>query len=141
MKRKPLNDLTSPLTGKSLSQHHPAAQITPFGSFGGETPRFRHTPGSDMRIAIRRPDGAWLFSNPHDPFSPYGVSEIDILPSPLSSTASLSSPVKSKGGGDSKSLRNLRSDYDHRYDSVLDLPLPPPAYGYDYSGYIPPFKN
>ncbi|PPQ86484.1 hypothetical protein CVT24_010254 [Panaeolus cyanescens] len=39
-----------------------------------------HTPGSDMRIALRRPDGAWHFADSRTPFTPVGVGEIDVLP-------------------------------------------------------------
>ncbi|KAF8181849.1 hypothetical protein BJ912DRAFT_979345 [Pholiota molesta] len=73
---------------------HPAANITPFGAVGpnagGRVPRFKHNPGADMRIAIRRPDGAWHFTDSRTPFTPAGVKEIDVVPSPVSSIASYS---------------------------------------------------
>jgi len=118
--------------GTSLDQSHPAARITPFGSPEGETPRFKHTPGADMRIAMRRPDGAWHFADPRMPFTPTGVSEIDIMPSPSSSTITLPSRVRTKEQ-EAKTSRDLRSGYDRDYDVNLS---PPPAYGYDFSGYL-----
>ncbi|GLB38004.1 hypothetical protein LshimejAT787_0410550 [Lyophyllum shimeji] len=132
--------LVGPPKGTSLEQSHPAARITPFGSPGGETPRFKHTPGSDMRIAMRGADGAWHFADPRTRFSPSGVSEIDVLPSPLSSrsTMTLPSPVRTKEQ-EAKSPANLRHGYD-RSEYDVDLNPPPPAYGYDYSGHLPPVK-
>ncbi|KAK7052875.1 hypothetical protein VNI00_004195 [Paramarasmius palmivorus] len=45
-------------TGKLLDRNHIAAKITPFGSNV-------HTPGENMRIASRLPNGAWQFSEPN----------------------------------------------------------------------------
>lgn len=126
----------SPPLGTSVDHYHPAARITPFGSPGGETPRFKHTPGADMRIAMRRPDGAWHFADPRSPFTPSGVSEIDVLPSPSSSTGMLPPRVRMKEH-EAKASRDLRYGYD--YD--IDLNPPPPAYGYDSGGYLPHTKN
>ncbi|KAF8058600.1 hypothetical protein FPV67DRAFT_509767 [Lyophyllum atratum] len=127
----------SPALGRTLDQSHPAARITPFGSPGGETPRFKHTPGADMRIAMRRPDGAWQFGDTRRPFTPSGVSEIDVLPSPSSSTGLL--PPRVRKEHEAKASRDLRYGHDHDYD--IDINPPPPAYGYDYSGYLPHVKN
>ncbi|KAG6864567.1 hypothetical protein C0991_008610 [Blastosporella zonata] len=44
-----------------------------------------HTPGSEMRVATRRPDGAWEFSDYPIPLSPSGASNTDVAPSPSSS--------------------------------------------------------
>lgn len=85
-----------------------------------------------MRIATRRPDGAWQFSDPQAPFTPTGVSEIDVLPSPSSSTASMLPPRSHRK--EREAAREARKEYDRDYD--LDLNPPPPAYGYDYGGYI-----
>ncbi|KAJ7644495.1 hypothetical protein FB45DRAFT_861831 [Roridomyces roridus] len=55
--------------GETVSRTHPAAlMITP--AEGNGTPRFVHTPGTNMRIANRRADGAWEFSDPRAPFTP-----------------------------------------------------------------------
>ena len=35
-----------------------------------------------MRIAIRRPDGAWHFADSRTPFTPVGVNELDVVPHP-----------------------------------------------------------
>ncbi|RDB20783.1 hypothetical protein Hypma_012214 [Hypsizygus marmoreus] len=123
--------------GTTLDRDHPAARITPFGAPGGETPRFivlivsEHTPGSDMRIAIRRPDGAWHFADPRTPFTPSGVSEIDVLPSP-SSSSSIKFPRRVHAKEyETKLSRELHMGYDD-----IEANPPPPAYHYDYGGYI-----
>ncbi|KAG6915845.1 hypothetical protein DXG01_009604 [Tephrocybe rancida] len=146
MKRRRSTDTTgdsesfvSPPPRRRIYRMHPAAHITPFGTPGGDSPRFKHTPGSDMRIAMRRPDGAWQFSDPRVPFAPAGVSDIDVLPSPSSYSGVLPPPHVQARDSDSKMLRDLHYAYDRHYD--FDIDPPPPAYGYDYSGYIPPRKN
>ncbi|KAF5374617.1 hypothetical protein D9615_008959 [Tricholomella constricta] len=125
----------SPKQGRRVDRSHPAALITPFGWPGGETPRFNHTPGSDMRIAVRRADGAWDFADPRAPFTPSGVSEIDVLPSPSSSTGKLLPRVRTK----EQESKASRYGYDREYD--VEIHPPPPAYGYDYGGYLPHAKN
>jgi hypothetical protein len=42
-----------------------------------------HVPGTNMRLATRRDDGAWVFSDPDpaSPFSPQGTSEVSPSPS------------------------------------------------------------
>jgi len=134
MKRRgSVDDIEGSRIGRKLDRSHPAAKVTPFGSSGGETPRYNHTPGADMRIAVRRPDGAWHFSDPRAPFTPSGVSDLDVLPSPASYTSTLPPSIRSKD--QLKSSRDLRDIYDRDYD--VDLQPPPPAYGYDYSGHVP----
>ncbi|KAG5651305.1 hypothetical protein H0H81_009130 [Sphagnurus paluster] len=133
------NSFTSPPLGRVLESSHPAARISPFGSPG---PRFRtpaqtlfgnfssvnllleHTPGSEMRIALRRPDGAWEFADPQTPFTSSGISAPEALHSP--SIASMLSPKARKKDYETYG-------YDRDYD--FDLSPPPPAYGHDYSGY------
>ena len=39
-----------------------------------------------MRIAFRRPDGAWHFGDSLTPFTPAGVNDIDVLRPPSTST-------------------------------------------------------
>ncbi|KIK05834.1 hypothetical protein K443DRAFT_674880 [Laccaria amethystina LaAM-08-1] len=82
-----------PYHGAPADGSHIASRISPFASEstspGGVVPRFQRTPGSDMRIAIRRPDGAWHFADSRTPFTPSGVSDIDVIPSPSSSTSFL----------------------------------------------------
>ncbi len=158
-----------------LDKDHPAAKIVPFGTPGTEAHLFRtfvfsflqdarlsrvagHTPGRDMRIAIRRPDGAWDFTDSSQPFTPTGVS--DICPSPMSSTATLiSSSQRHKGSTNTKTTvreykeqesrasQMIRLGYDARDNELEmeDLPLahPPPAYGQEptvgpYVTYRPP---
>ncbi|KAG5725271.1 hypothetical protein E4T56_gene12677 [Termitomyces sp. T112] len=128
---------TSPLQDMRLDHHHPAAQITPFGSVGDETegPRFKHIPGSNMRMATRRSDGVWQFHDTKDLFTPAGVSEIDVIP-----PAKERNPRVHPRTTDSKSSWNLSVHYDRHYQSSNDISLPPPVYGYNYSGYIPPHK-
>lgn len=141
-----------------LDKDHPAAKIVPFGTPGTEAHLFRHTPGRDMRIAIRRPDGAWDFTDSSQPFTPTGVS--DICPSPMSSTATLISSSKRHKGStttrstvqeykeqESRASQMIRLGYDARDGGLEmeDLPLahPPPAYGQEptvgpYVTYRPP---
>ncbi|TFK26314.1 hypothetical protein FA15DRAFT_299397 [Coprinopsis marcescibilis] len=74
--------MTGPFHGTTIwEREHPASQISPFGA-PRSTPRFDHQPGNDMRIAHRRPDGAWHFADPRTPFRPVGVSDIENTPSP-----------------------------------------------------------
>jgi len=70
-----------------VDEQHPARRVVPFGSPEGETPRFVHTPGENMRIATRRPDGAWDFIEPGGPLTPSGFRDTDSImpPSPSSS--------------------------------------------------------
>lgn len=159
-----------------LDKGHPAARIVPFGTPGTEGHFFRksllffaltnagitfiagHAPGQDMRIAIRRPDGAWDFTDPSEPFTPTGVSEIH--PSPTSSSTNLIPNSRRQKGSrstrsavmeykeqESRVSRMIRLGYDER-DNDLGmsdgpLPHPPPAYGQEptvgpYVTYRPP---
>ncbi|KAJ7205965.1 hypothetical protein GGX14DRAFT_643752 [Mycena pura] len=60
--------------GEIVSRAHPAAlMITPADGQG--TPRFVHTPGTNMRIATRRPDGAWEFADSRAPFTPLIIAD------------------------------------------------------------------
>ena len=132
-----------------LNLNHPAAQIAPFGSYshsGATRPRYsvysplfyffhqhapvEHTPGEDMRIAVRRPDGGWNFTS-QTPFEPSGVRDLDNVPSLKSSSASIASscsnwPIPPKKVFEVKDkLRGC--------DPYLDFDLsptvpPPPAY-------------
>ncbi|KAK0221205.1 hypothetical protein EDD85DRAFT_264305 [Armillaria nabsnona] len=96
-----------------VDRSHIASRITPFGAPGGETPQFVHTPGSNMRIANRRSDGVWTFSNPRAPFTPQGVG--DLAPA-------------SPWSRDKKGFRKGAFDaYEFEPDPSV---LPPPAYAY-----------
>jgi hypothetical protein len=149
---------TGPYHGIVVDKDHPAAIVTPFGSSAGEGPRFLHTPGSDMRIAVRRPDGAWQFSSPRSPFTPTGISEPSPLPSPaISSTyLPLGSPrpslsVKSNKELEVEAQRQKAKEerdkigYGFGYDDPAfegNLNPPPPAYGvYAYEGDGDPFAS
>ncbi|KAL6304962.1 hypothetical protein BKA93DRAFT_825299 [Sparassis latifolia] len=72
-----------------------ACRVTPFGSPGGEQPRFAHNPGENMRVAHRRSDGGWEFSDvEQDPLTP-----ADFTPPPRlsgSTRSSLSPSAKDK---------------------------------------------
>ncbi|PBK90399.1 hypothetical protein ARMGADRAFT_297065 [Armillaria gallica] len=96
-----------------VDRSHIASRITPFGAPGGETPQFVHTPGSNMRIANRRSDGVWTFSDPRAPFTPQGVG--DLTPA-------------SPWSRDKKGFRKGAFDaYEFEPDPSV---LPPPAYAY-----------
>ncbi|KAF7357438.1 hypothetical protein MSAN_01339800 [Mycena sanguinolenta] len=70
--------------GEVVSRVHPAAlMITPANGEG--TPRFVHTAGTNMRVATRRPDGAWEFADSRAPFTPSIIAD-------ASDTASISHP-------------------------------------------------
>ncbi|KAH9485784.1 hypothetical protein JR316_0002699 [Psilocybe cubensis] len=92
-RRQASGEIAGPYQGALIHSDHPATHITPFGAAGhhpgGTAPKFKHKPGEDMRIAIRRPDGAWHFTDSRTPFTPAGVTELEVTPSPASSSTSL----------------------------------------------------
>ncbi|TFK45119.1 hypothetical protein BDQ12DRAFT_674159 [Crucibulum laeve] len=145
LKRRQANGAASgPYHGTVVNEEHPSAQITPFGSPGSETPQFRHTPGSGMRIAIRRPDGAWQFGDHRAPFTPSGVSDIDVMPStPSSLTFSLQLKNNSRTRLTKADEVKAARDFNKAYDRDLDVEIgpnvmPPPAYGHEHEsdGYL-----
>jgi len=103
----------SPRKSIKLDHRHPASHITPFGN---------HIPGTNMRIARRRLDGAWDFEDPEAPFEPDGVT--DPCPSPLSASSKRST-IKRKTA-EAKTELDRRRDTDG--SSLRGLELPPPAY-------------
>jgi len=136
LKRRRPDEASGPYKGTLVHHEHPAAQITPFGGggpySGRNTPQFKYTPGEDMRIAFRRPDGAWHFADSRTPFTPTGVNDIDVLPSPLSSSASLFSfntKMSSNKEQDVKATQDLYKGYDPESDfEITPIAPPPPAY-------------
>lgn len=86
-----------------------------------------------MRIAIRRPDGAWHFTDSRTPFEPSGVKDLVNVPSLKSSSASIISS-SSNGRIPSKKADELKMEKSRRrHDPYLDFDLsptvpPPPAY-------------
>ncbi|KAF8883250.1 hypothetical protein BD779DRAFT_1540295 [Infundibulicybe gibba] len=129
-RRRPSEHDSKSFTPSAIDLNHPASHITPFGSPTVETPRFHHTPGSEMRIATRRADGAWLFADPQAPFTPSGVSDLESSPASsytaLPSASSRTNLLKEK---ESKSAREIRKGYDR--SDYPEVELPPPAYGYE----------
>ncbi|PFH47403.1 hypothetical protein AMATHDRAFT_50336 [Amanita thiersii Skay4041] len=131
----------------AVDPSHIAAQITPYGSASKSKPHFDHRPGSDMRIAIRRPDGAWDFAHPGSPFNPAGVREIELTPHTPGPSSSIpptpttpKSPVELMKERESKAARLIRKGYDDReFDADPDCP-PPPAYGQE-PGYLDHTKD
>ncbi|EPQ55337.1 hypothetical protein GLOTRDRAFT_111209 [Gloeophyllum trabeum ATCC 11539] len=105
----------------------PAHRVVPFGSPGGETPRFVHTPGANMRVAQRGPDGAWEFFDPARPLTPSGFRDPDSMPPSPSSTV-FTPRVKDNG---MKPWQFTNRDFED-WGSVG---VPPPAYGME-EGYI-----
>jgi len=105
-----------------LDPSHPACRVTPFGTPGSDTPRFVHEPGANMRVAHRRSDGGWEFSE----MTPDNWSTFD-LPAPrlsLSSRSTLSYVSKEK-------LKLQPGELTTRGFVEHDLDLeenPPPAY-------------
>jgi len=125
LKKRP-HEAFGPYEGTLVHPDDLAAQITPYcGSGphrGRNTPRFIHTPGEDMRIAFRRPDGAWDISDSLKPFEPAGVNNIDVLTSHYATrNERLFNPP-------SKEWEVKNVGYEFGYGFSIDLPLPPPAY-------------
>jgi len=84
---------------------HIAARVTPFAVSGnGEPigPQFNHRPGQGMRIAIRRDDGGWEFSDPSTiggtPITPFSRASMSNCPSPTASTYSYAKKDKARPG-------------------------------------------
>ncbi|TFL03774.1 hypothetical protein BDV98DRAFT_590666 [Pterulicium gracile] len=122
-----------------MDPRHPAARITPFSPNASgvrDMPgsQFDYKPGENMRVAMRRPDGAWDFVDPASTQnSPYGATHLDGMPV-SSSTASFSSypppPAAQRSKKEEEAARWRRKDLDYELgvDSG-DLMAPPPAYG------------
>jgi len=134
-KEQPNSERAGPYTGTTISPNHPAAEIAPFGNYshsGATGPRYKHTPGEDMRIAVRRPDGGWNFSDSRTPFNPSGVKDLDNVPSLKSSASIISS--SSNGRILSKKADEVKMERLRRCpDPYLEFDLsptvpPPPAY-------------
>ncbi|KAJ8518641.1 hypothetical protein ONZ45_g4323 [Pleurotus djamor] len=142
-----------PSHGTALTQNHFAARITPFGSIGGEAPRFVHAPGANMRVATRRSDGGWHFSDPRAPLSPMSPYPFttdghdSALPSPAPSaltftTYSSNHPLLRSDHGHSPVVMSSKEREAQMYaersrsqlnlhDSEYALEEAPPAYVYD----------
>jgi hypothetical protein len=90
-----------------------------------------HEPGTNMRIARRRQDGAWEFEDPEGSFTLEGVD--DPSPSPLSPTASVLSQSKVSRYLEAKSERDDKRDTSPSAVSYLEPP-PPAYYPDDQSG-------
>jgi len=104
---------------------HPANHVVPFGSPGGETPRFVHTPGQNMRIAQRRADGGWDFIDPRGHIAPSIFDPDSPLPSP-------SSTIFPRGKDVGMKLGDMTN---REFEELGGIGLPPPAY-YPEEGYI-----
>lgn len=72
-----------------------------------------------MRIAYRRPDGAWHFADSSTPFTPTGVSDLENIPT--SAVSSKLFPFSSQKEQDAK----LDDPFASSYDPITP---PPPAY-------------
>lgn len=75
-----------------------------------------------MRIAFRRPDGAWHIADSMTPFQPAGVNDIDVLPPPSVTTSECSLSLQSK------EWEVKKVGYEGGYGFSTHLTLPPPAY-------------
>lgn len=76
-----------------------------------------------MRIAFRRPDGAWHIGDSMTPFKPAGVNDIEVLPSPTVTLASSECSFNLP----SKEYEVKKAGYEAGY-GFSTLSLPPPAY-------------
>ncbi|KII95414.1 hypothetical protein PLICRDRAFT_48370 [Plicaturopsis crispa FD-325 SS-3] len=113
-----------------LDRTHPAARITPFGSPGGEIPRFSdaYVPGANMRVARRLEDGSWTFEDPQQSnWTTFGGNSESDLP-PLS-------PSPSSQGYRSKEQEARMKTSSHGYLGADHIELvPPPAYSASVDG-------
>lgn len=82
-----------------------------------------------MRIAHRRPDGAWQIADSLTPFEPAGVNDIDGLPPPSASASECSFSIPSK------EWEVKKAGYEEGYGFSINLSPPPPAYTPAYSGH------
>jgi len=123
-KRRP-NEAFGPYEGTLVHPADLAAQITPFGGSGPHRgrnmPRFMRTPGEDMRVAFRRPDGSWHIADSRAPFKPAGVNDIDVLPSHSASTSECSFSLASKEW----EVKKVGCEVGYGFSTIS---LPPPAY-------------
>ncbi|KAH9921371.1 hypothetical protein B0H21DRAFT_895350 [Amylocystis lapponica] len=107
-----------------VALNHPASRVTPFNSPGRDCPRFVHQPGENMRVAHRRSDGGWEFSD----VIPDNTSTIDLIAHRPSldarSTFSLSHKDKLPPG-----VLTTRGFLERDADDC-----PPPAYAHEPDG-------
>ncbi|KAH9915500.1 uncharacterized protein B0H18DRAFT_96108 [Fomitopsis serialis] len=120
-----------------LDPSHPACHVTPFGSPGGETVRFMHEPGANMRIAHQREDGGWEFTD----MSPNDLSTFDLTGyvqprNSLSGRSTLSFASTMHMGSDKKGKLlpgelTTRGYMERDRDMDVDIEgNPPPAYSH-----------
>lgn len=103
-----------------LDRFHPASKVTPFAA-EGEAPRFTHIPGEAMRVARRRSDGGWEFSEPLSISPPPFAHDRSVCPSPTTSiaTTTMFSRKEKYYAGDATTRGYLEMDPEG---------VPPPAY-------------
>ncbi|TFK50813.1 hypothetical protein OE88DRAFT_1659901 [Heliocybe sulcata] len=107
-----------------VDERHPANRVIPFGAPGGETPRFTHTPGANMRIATRRSDGAWDFIEPGGPLTPAISHDTDSMMPP--------SPSSTVVMGSRKDTTIKPWQFTNRdFEDLGSAGVPPPAYDHD----------
>ncbi|KZT04834.1 uncharacterized protein LAESUDRAFT_727693 [Laetiporus sulphureus 93-53] len=107
-----------------LELSHPACRVTPFGSPEEDTPRFMHTPGANMRVAHRRSDGGWEFTE----IQPDSASMLDFSPSRVSLSAHSTFSFPSKDKLKLKPGELTTQGYVERELDVDVEENPPPAY-------------
>ncbi|CAL1711910.1 unnamed protein product [Somion occarium] len=118
-----INDSRRHTTAAAVDPNHLAARVTPFFP-GQEVPRFTHRPGENMRVARRRSDGGWDFSEPlaiTPPSAPFAESL-----HPAQSSPSNSIFKKEKVPGELTTRGYVETDSEG---------LPPPAYSTSESGH------
>ena len=82
-----------------------------------------------MRIANRRPDGAWQFSDFRSSFSPRGISDLDLSPSSSSSFRSTTHLLTKE-----QEAKVSAAQHKEGFDVEIGVDtVPPPAYVYDHS--------
>lgn len=113
-----------------IEPRHPASRIISYGSRGNETPRFgySHTPGSNMRLANRRSDGVWQFSELNSPLTPGDGSDLELSPSSFSSFHSSTTRLVTK----EQEATVPTTPPTLSIDVEIAVDVPPPAYVYEH---------
>ncbi|TFK68470.1 hypothetical protein BDN72DRAFT_841758 [Pluteus cervinus] len=122
LKRNQKNGEGQSSHGTIVDRAHLASRITPFGSNQNRGPTFEHTPGQDMRVAVRRADGGWDFEHPQTPLTAHFSGP--------------SSSARRQKEQEAKISKEQGKDRDYSLDKDPFDVLPPPAYGQEPGGYI-----
>ncbi|KAJ7877006.1 hypothetical protein B0H13DRAFT_993766 [Mycena leptocephala] len=110
--------------GETVLRTHPATLMV-LPPHGEGNPRFVHTPGTNMRIATRRADGAWEFADPRAPFTPAIIADASDAALPANRNSAVST-AESSSDPSHNSPYSYASYGDQTPGSSSQL-LPPPT--------------